>query len=436
MQRLTSGISSLRNSFFKPSARSEHAQDFPISKTSIESLSRQIKNAKTLQLDLEELLILVKSMIVEVRKTKLKCNSIADINSILSETDSITQVVFKEIGQCVPRFRFALRLEYLKHAIGLGAQFDIDKYNILRNYPGFPGHKQIQHELIRCQIEKNLESDYNLPACRNIQRLAKRNISAINKAHYVQHCLNLLNLSLPISRECTEKMIIWCQENQLPRQLTPRLQAALHNQAPVHSVIADLLLLNQRLHGNHNTHPASRLLELSTGFVFHPNSTSNVNQLLNPKAPGAFHNIATLITENYLIAFSAGNTRHFFENAFVQQDPCFEATVENLLDFQPEKTTNQLTTPPIPQWTTLANAAQNIEAFLEWQEMVTLKNFVDANRLAVMANDFQKIEQLLDCKKFHAFILERKTEIFRALDPLIPCGLQHQLQKQFDARWP
>lgn len=425
IQRL---LSNFCHCAFVPAAKTAQTQDFPISQSSLESLRKEIRSARNLQPDCEALLTLIQSTIVEARKPNLKCDSIADIHAILSETDAITHIVFLELGQHVSRFRHALRLEYLKYAIGPGTQFNIAKYNLLRSFPGFPGHKQIQHELIRCQIEKSLELDYGLPPNRNTQRFARQNISTVSKARYAQHCLNLFNLSMPISRECAEKMIGLCQTNQLPRQLTPRLQAALQSHAPVHSVIADLLLINTHLHGNHNTHPASRLMEFSTGFVFHPNSTSNIAQLLNHQAPGAFVNVGSLITDKYLMALSTGNTRDFFDNAFAQQDPCFEATIENLIDFEPANTSKQLTAPPIPKWTALADTTQNIEALLEWQEMVNLKNFVDANNLVVMANDYQKIEQLLDCKNFTLFIVRRKTEIFQTLKALIPQGLQHQFR--------
>ncbi|MCR2746138.1 hypothetical protein [Limnobacter parvus] len=413
-----------------------NSQTFPISQTGIESLQEQIKSALNLRLKLDDFLILVKSTIIDARKSALQLTSIADINSILDETDVASNLVFSQIGQHIPRFRYALRLEYLKQVLGLGNRFNVDAFKLLQNHSGFPAHKQLQQELVRSQIEAHLELEYGLHPCRSTQRIARHNISSISKAEYVQHCLNLLNLGLPISAETTQKMVALCQSTGLPSQLVHNLQNAHQNMVPVHVVITDLLRANLGVQGNHNTHPASRLLEFSTGFVFHPNSTTNINQLLNPNSPSAFQNIGKLLTDKYIAALASNNTRHFFENAFVQQDPCFEATVENLIEFNPEQIANTLAVPPTPKWTRLASTADNIEALLDWQELATLKSYADSNNIAVKANEHQKIEQLLGCTEFHAFIRSKKTELLGLLASLIPNGTPHQLQAQLDARWP
>jgi hypothetical protein len=409
---------------------------FPISQAGVESLQEQIESVSNLRLELDDFLRLVKSTIVDARKGAVQLNSMADINSILDETDTASNLIFSQIGQHIPRFRYALRLEYFKQVLGLGNRFNVDAFKLLQNHSGFPAHKQIKQELVRSQIEAHLELEYGLPPCRSTQRIARHNISSISKAEYVQHCLNLLNLGLPISAEATQKMVALCQSTGLPSQLVYNLQNAHQNMVPVHVVITDLLRANLGVQGNHNTHPASRLLEFSTGFVFHPNSTTNINQLLNPNSPSAFQNIGKLLTDKYVAAFTCNNTRHFFENAFVQQDPCFEATVENLIEFNPEQIANTLAVSPTPKWTPLASTADNIEALLDWQELAALKSYADSNNIAVKADDHQKIEQLLGCTEFHAFIRSKKTELLGLLASLIPNGTPHQLQAQLDARWP
>lgn len=414
----------------------QRQQSFPIDTHDIDLLKTQIKNCTKLRLSRDDFLTLVKSTIVETRRDALQLNSITDINSILDETDMVSNLVFAQVGEHIPRFRYALRLEYFRQVIGLGDQFKVEAFKLLQNHTGFPAHKQLQHDLARRQMEANLELEYNLPACRNTQRIARHNISSISKAEYARHCLNLYNLGMPISTDVTEKMVKLCQDTYLPRQWINLFQSAHHNQVPVHVVISDLLRADLNQHGNHNTHPASRLMEFSTGFVFHPNFRSNIHQLLNPQSPSAFQNIGKLLTDKYLATLTCDNTKHFFENAFVQQDPCFEATVENLIEFKPEQPVNQLTVPTTPRWTPLATIKENIEALLDWQEMAILKSYVDSNNISVKVNEHKKIDQLLGCVEFHVYLQSKKAELLSRLGSRIPNGTMHQLQAQFDARWP
>lgn len=414
----------------------QRPRSFPIDTHDIDLLKAQIKNCTKLRLSRDDFLALVKSTIVETRRDALQLNSITDINSILDETDMVSNLVFAQIGEHTPRFRYALRLEYFRQVIGLGDQFRVEAFKLLQDHTGFPAHKQLQQDLARRQMEANLELEYNLPPCRNTQRIARHNISSIGKAEYARHCLNLYNLGMPISADVTEKMVKLCQDMHLPRQWINLFQSAHHNQVPVHVVISDLLRADLNRHGNHNTHPASRLMEFSTGFVFHPNSAANVYQLLSPQSPSAFQNIGKLLTDKYLAALACNNAKHFFENAFVQQDPCFEATVENLVEFKPEQPVKMLTAPPTPRWTPLATIEENIEALLDWQEMANLKSYVDSNNIPVKVDEHKKIDQLLGCTEFHMYLHNKKAELLSQISSRIPNSTVHQLQAQFDARWP
>lgn len=416
-------------------AIAHHTQSFPIARADLELLREQVHSLVDQRLDRSTLLALAKSTAFDIRKDVIRLNSTGDINAILDETDAIANLVFVEIGQHIPRFRHNLRQEYFQKLIGNGHNFKLDQFKLLQNHTGFPGRHQIQHEIIRRQIESHIQAEYNLAPCRNTQRISRQTISSIGKGEYAQHCLNLYNLNMPIDRKTTERMITLRREIQMPREWDRYFRKAHANSTPIHVIIEYLLRANLGSLGNHNTHPASRLLEFSTGFVFHPNSAANMQQLLNNHSPAAFQNISQLLSDKFLSAYACSNTKHFIESAFVQQNPCFEATIENLIEFKPDQQPNALTVPKAPKWTPLATTEENIEALLDWQELATLKAYVDSNNIAVKANDHQKIEQILAATEFHTFIRAKKTQIGDLLESIIPSGTTHQLLAQFDARW-
>lgn len=412
-----------------------HTQSFPVAQADLELLREQVHSLVEQRLDRSTLLALAKSTAFDMRKNVIRLNSIADIDAILDETDAIANLVFTEIGQHPPRFRHALRQEYFQQLVGSGSNFKLNQFKLLQNHTGFPGRNQIQHEIIRRQIESHIQAEYNLAPCRSTQRISRQTISSVGKGEYAQHCLNLYNLNMPIDLKTTERMITLRREIKMPREWDQYFRQAHANSTPTHVVIEHLLRANLGSLGNHNTHPASRLLEFSTGFVFHPNSAANMQQLLNKHSPAAFQNISKLLSDKFLAAYARNNTQHFIESAFVQQNPCFEATIENLIELKPDQQPNTLTVPNAPKWTPLATTEENIEALLDWQELAILKVYVDSNNIVVKANDHQKIEQILAATEFHTFIRARKTQIGNLLDSIIPSGTPHHLPAQFDARW-
>ena len=433
ISRVFSGISNLS---IRTGNQPRSLSSFPINHADIETLKLQIQNLTLLRLDRNTLLSVAKSTIFESRKNALRLESMADLNSILEETDIVANLIFSEIGQHIPRLRHSLRLEYFRHLVSPRNTFLPEQFQLLQNHAGFPGHQQIQHELVRCQIEKDIESEYLLPPCRNTQRIARHNISNITQGEYAQHCLNIYKLSMPIDQEATQKMVKLCKDNHLPKEWTKKFENADQDKVPVHVLITDLLRSNIVRGANHNTHPAARLMEFSTGFIFHPNSSSNLNQLLNPHSPSAFQNVGKLLTSKYLDARANRQVKRFLEEAFVRQDPCYEATVENLIEFNPAPPPKGLTIPAQPKWTTLASVEENIEALLDWQEFVTLKNYVDQANIQITPTDHKKIDTLIGSTQFICFLQTNKKQIIQQLTPLIPRGASHKLQPQFDARWP
>lgn len=412
-----------------------HIQSFPAKQADLDLLKESIQSLIKQRLDRVTLLALAKSTAFEMRKNVIRLDSIGDVDTILEETDAISDLAFKELGQHIPRFRHALRQEYFQHLIGTGSNFKLDQFRLLQNQTAFPGRNQIQHEIIRRQIESHIQVEYGLPPCRDAQRISRQAISRIGKGEYAQHCLNLYNLNMPIDQKTTNRMIAWCREINLSREWDKYFQNAYTNSVPIHVVIEHMLRSNPGLQGNHNTHPASKLLEFGTGFVFHPKNAANIQQLLNGHSPAAFKNISSLLSDKFLAARACNNVQHFLETAFVQQNPCFEVTIENLLEFNPEQQPNQLTVPEAPKWTPLASTEENIEALLDWQEIAALKAYIDSNNMVVTASDHQKIDRILAAKEFRNFVYARKTQITNLIESIVPIGTPHKLLAQFEARW-
>ena len=103
---------------------------------------------------------------------------------------------------------------------------------------------------------------------------------------------------------------------------------------------------------------------------FHPGFQKGA--LTYARCSFSFESIADTLALKYFEAKQHGKERHFFDNAFVSQDPCFEATVENLLNYNPVFQDSNIYFYRRPDWDPNLTVPENINGMIAW----TLREFV------------------------------------------------------------
>lgn len=181
-------------------------------------------------------------------------------------------------------------------------------------------------------------------------------------------------------------------------------------------MICDLVLLfsNQQGRGLHNIHPASRLLESCSGFVFHPNRNNNAQDLLNSASPASFDQISRTLALKYFEAAQYNRLDNFFEEAFQRTDPCYEATVENILGFQPVAENVEIFH-LIPQWIDSISAEDNVNGLLAWSERELLKDYALVKNIELKNHSLKQIDDILSSKVFAVFLNENQALIHQHL---------------------
>jgi hypothetical protein len=83
-----------------------------------------------------------------------------------------------------------------------------------------------------------------------------------------------------------------------------------------------------------NYHPASILMDISTGSVVHTQKNFAVLSSEDPEQPGALLHCSAQFLKKFAEVVAAGAELEFFQTAFVPTEPCFEAKINNILAFE------------------------------------------------------------------------------------------------------
>lgn len=315
--------------------------------------------------------------------------------------------------------RYNTRKEAFEVAISNVRNQPFDLVNDYLETPYFKGKNHIVIEYAREKIEEAVRVRYRRPSGSQhpsfVRRFTAKQLGRVTQGDYILHVCGLFILEKKISHGKWSDYLVQLDDASR-RTLQETGQFNQWTGRKYKDVICELVNLfsNQQGRGLHNIHPASRLLESCSGFVFHPNRNNQAQDLLNSASPASFEQISRTLALKYFEAAQSNRLDHFFEEAFQRTDPCYEATVENILGFQSAAEKVEIFH-PIPQWIDSISAEDNINGLLAWSERELLKDYALAKNIDLQKHSLKQIDDILSSKDFAVFLNENQVLIHQRL---------------------
>ncbi|WP_344763880.1 hypothetical protein [Actimicrobium antarcticum] len=301
------------------------------------------------------------------------------LSVFVNDVDYFLEALEHHRGSPVRGMRFATRKEAFGLAIASAGNKPFELVQHYLEIPHFKGKNHLVIEYAREKIEQTVRARYRLPAGAQhpslVRRITAQQLQRISQGDYILHVCGLFNLEKKIHHaEWTDftAQLDDASRNTLRGTRQPDQWVGKKYKDAISELIG--IFSGQQGRGLHNIHPASRLLESCSGFVFHPNRNNQAQDLINSESPLSFEQIGRTLALKYLESVQSNQLDAFFEEAFQRTDPCYEATVENILAFQP--TENRIVIfHPKPKWIDSASAEDNIDGLLVWAERELLRDY-------------------------------------------------------------
>ena len=330
------------------------------------------------------------------------------LSVFVGDSDVFLNAVENHRGSPVRGMRYTARKEAFGIAIANAGNKPFDLVQCHLSIPHFNGKNHMVIEYAREKIEHAVRARYRLPTGSQhpslVRRFTTQQLQRVTQGDYILHVCGLFNL---------ENKINPAQWSDFLAQLDNASRRTIQMSGPSNQwtgkkykdVICKLVgaFAGQQGRGLHNLHPASRLLESCSGFVFHPNRNNHAQDLLNSASPASFDQISRTLALKYFDAVQSNRLNEFFEEAFQRTDPCYEATVENILGFEPVAA-KVVIFHPKPQWIDNISAEDNINGLLAWSERELLKDYASAKNIELTEHSLKQIDDILSSKDFASFL--------------------------------
>lgn len=312
--------------------------------------------------------------------------------------------------------RFHCKKQLLDAALSSEGNKPFEMIRAYLSSPHFKGKYKMLTDIAKARMEQDVIKHFSIAAddaTAVVKRLKRPDLATIRKGDYVLHVCKLFNLENAV----TERDWLLLFQKASPEHRRILKSISTHNFSPVGMVHKNIISLlvhqfpivkNQHDRQQHNTHPASLLLEICTGFVFHPNFENTA--LTDEKSPHSFVNIAQTLSLKYFDAKEKGKLAEFFDGAFIPEDPCYEATAENLLNYHSENN-SELIFHSKPQWSHALGATENITGLIAWMGREKIREYAHAKKLDVSLLGLQEIQVIESSRAFASFLLTRENAI-------------------------
>lgn len=317
------------------------------------------------------------------------------------------------LGEC----RYSAKQSLLEVAIHASENTLPDLIHDYAGVPYFRGKHRLLDDAVRSCLAADVDSvcgDVTAHAPKHVRRLLQGDLADCSQQDYVRHVCNLFKLEDPLSSEAWGAM----RARLGPDALRAMSELGLSNLPPTDlkfknaiSFLAEAFPTDTNRGADkrmRNQHPASVLLEMCTGMVYHPHYANSA--LTDTKSPFAFTNIAGTLRDKYLSAKQRGELGRFFNTAFIRQDPCYEAVTENIMNYAPGGTDANVIFHPKPSWIEGLSNEENLAGLLAWVQRKMLADYAVEASIDLTdcnANEIDGIESSLGFARFMASCPDR-----------------------------
>ena len=318
------------------------------------------------------------------------------------------------LGEC----RYHAKRRLLEHSI---ATPGTDLVKLVHGYhlaSYFRGKTKILNEAVRRCMEADLDSEFGIRRAhepRQVRRLSRNDLAACSQPAYVRHVCNLFNLEAPVSLDAWTRM--FGRAGHAHRHAMTRL--GLSGTPPdgmrfkdAVSFLAGALRSDTDCAADkrmRNQHPASVLLEASTGLVYHPHFENAA--LTDIQSGFAFLNIAETLRTKYLAAKQHGDLHRFFKSAFVRQDPCYEAVAENIMNYASVAVLFY----PKPSWINGVSDEDNLSGLLAWVQRALVPQYASEAGIDLLNCDADALNRIESSRDFCHFLASQTDTMIATL---------------------
>lgn len=313
--------------------------------------------------------------------------------------------------------KFDTKKAVLQCAIDKSCGKPMDIIDAFQQTTHFPGKGEMLISVARERMERDVRLHYSLPTSSGnapVRRYLTRQLSNVSQGDYVLHVCGLFNLESKIDTESLEKI-----HSKLDAKTAAELTRALKHGEPLIGVkykhAIPYLLSCFPIDGTRrdaqlrNTHPASVMLSVASGFIFHPGQQNTA--LLNSNSPFSFENIGRTMALKYFEAKHHKKLPEFFDTAFIKEEPCYEATVQNIMNFSPNASAAETIFHAKPKWDDVLPTTDNVSGFLIWLEREMVRDFAKESAIDLKNCSLKDINAIEGSRAYAEYLMRNKSEI-------------------------
>lgn len=331
--------------------------------------------------------------------------------------DEIFGLVEQRTKTRLGSFKFSAKKAVLQCALDKAHDKPMHVIEAFNNAKSFPDKHDMFIDVARNRMENDVRSYYAMPSTSGktpVRRYLSHQLANLSQGDYVLHVCGLFNLENKIDREALDAIhdkIDHQYSNELSRvqrQGQPlkgvKFKHAIPymlNCFPVTNAKQDMKL--------RNTHPASVMLRVASGFVFHPGHQNA--SLLDSNSPFAFENICNTMALKYFDAAHHDKLPEFFNTAFVAQQPCFEATVQNIMNYSSQPSATDTIFHTKPNWDDALSISDNVNGLLVWIEREMVRDFAKEKGIDLTSYSLDDINKIEGSRDFATFLMREKAKI-------------------------
>ncbi|HEU4622527.1 MAG TPA: hypothetical protein VFS42_09895 [Burkholderiaceae bacterium] len=365
------------------------------------------------------------------------------IASMFREVDGVVTELEGAQAIRLPQLRFQLRSTVFEHVCDqrpMHAEAFLDAY---RDAGYFLGKDEIPSRYARARIENAVEQKYGCARPTTTRRIRTNDLPHIDQGNFVLHVCGLFNLE----KQADERLMSEFAGKM--QRLNPPAHAHIYRlsnaqpgwlKQPVKLIVHDLLDMfssPQHLEARfvHNIHPASVLLEVSTGFVFHPVELGRRPVRVSPLAgrdhPLAFKNISDVLVRKFLNARAHDTLDDFLETAFDRSNPCYEAVTTHLAQYQPDSS-SAVILPACPSWNNTLTPQENVNALIEWEERHAFFEYAAQEGFRPQDKTPRQIDEIICSRPYAEFFAARLENTIDQLKHRVDASHHQTLRTQLE----
>jgi ankyrin repeat protein len=347
--------------------------------------------------------------------------SVEDIGTYFNEIDHLINHFKLKDKHSFGDMAYSLKKEVFSAAIRMATSKHINLISSYQALPYFPGKDHILIDVAKKQMNEDVKRHYSLPEkspADKIKRITGGELKNLSQGEIVLHTMHLFNLEnlvtevdMPLLKKSITTYIRQTGSPCSPDEIGKKLVKMKYKEAipylleqfpaPLNHPNSDEDKNNLR-----NFHPASAMLQLCSGFIFHPNY-AGVGLFINPESAYSFNQISKNMACKFFEAKHDGQMETFFKEAFSRTDPCYEAASQLIIHYgNPEPI---IISSAAPAWVDGLDNTANVDGLLSWLDRELLSHYAKQESIDLIARSEKEIDKIQLSEEYASYLISHET---------------------------